>query len=243
MSSDENSGELPSLGESLTDAEYDRLAAILHSFTGEDAMDLEEMDGFFAALICGPVTVAPSVYLDEMWGGEETPFGSAHDVEEFFNLAMRHWNSIGRELGSQDMIFVPWLEVERREEIRKGNCWAQGFLRGIALCREEWDEVFADEDKFAMLLPVMALAHEHDPDPEMRPWKTPPDDNLREGVITGLAVSAQKLYDYFRPHRIREAKRGTTPFRRTTRKIGRNEPCSCGSGEKYKHCCGNATIN
>jgi uncharacterized protein len=243
MSSDENSGKPPSLGESLTDAEYDRLAAILHSFTGEDAMDLEEMDGFFAALICGPVTVAPSVYLDEIWGGEETPFDSAHDAEDFFNLAMRHWNFIVRELGSQDMIFVPWLEVERREEIPKGNRWAQGFLRGIALCREEWDEVFADEDKFAMLLPVMALAHEHDPDPEMRPWKTPPDDNFRESVITGLAVSAQKLYDYFRPHRIREAKRGTTPFRRSIRKIGRNEPCSCGSGEKYKHCCGNATIN
>ena len=23
-----------------------------------------------------------------------------------------------------------------------------------------------------------------------------------------------------------------------TKKIGRNEPCPCGSGKKYKHCCG-----
>ena len=22
------------------------------------------------------------------------------------------------------------------------------------------------------------------------------------------------------------------------KKIGRNEPCSCGSGKKFKHCCG-----
>jgi preprotein translocase subunit SecA len=22
------------------------------------------------------------------------------------------------------------------------------------------------------------------------------------------------------------------------KKIGRNEPCPCGSGKKYKHCCG-----
>ena len=29
-----------------------------------------------------------------------------------------------------------------------------------------------------------------------------------------------------------------TPVRRKTRKIGRNEPCPCGSGKKYKHCCG-----
>ncbi len=28
------------------------------------------------------------------------------------------------------------------------------------------------------------------------------------------------------------------PIRRTTKKIGRNDPCPCGSGKKYKHCCG-----
>ncbi len=29
-----------------------------------------------------------------------------------------------------------------------------------------------------------------------------------------------------------------TPVRRKGRKIGRNDPCPCGSGKKYKHCCG-----
>jgi len=28
------------------------------------------------------------------------------------------------------------------------------------------------------------------------------------------------------------------PYKREGRKIGRNEPCPCGSGKKYKHCCG-----
>ncbi|MBQ1515652.1 MAG: SEC-C domain-containing protein [Lachnospiraceae bacterium] len=26
--------------------------------------------------------------------------------------------------------------------------------------------------------------------------------------------------------------------RRETKKVGRNDPCPCGSGKKYKHCCG-----
>ena len=30
----------------------------------------------------------------------------------------------------------------------------------------------------------------------------------------------------------------STPVRRTTPKVGRNEPCPCGSGKKYKFCCG-----
>ncbi|MCB9875985.1 MAG: YchJ family protein [Planctomycetes bacterium] len=28
------------------------------------------------------------------------------------------------------------------------------------------------------------------------------------------------------------------PFKRTERKVGPNEPCSCGSGKKFKKCCG-----
>jgi len=31
---------------------------------------------------------------------------------------------------------------------------------------------------------------------------------------------------------------GTGPIKRAEPKIGRNDPCSCGSGKKYKKCCG-----
>ena len=55
----------------LTDADYDRLADALNRFHGERAMNLEQLDGFFAALICGPDLVRPSEYLPEIWGGGE----------------------------------------------------------------------------------------------------------------------------------------------------------------------------
>jgi uncharacterized protein len=227
------------LDEPLTDAEYERLVAILRSFPGKDAMNLEEMDGFFAALICAPVMVPLSEYLPEIWGGDETaPFAEADCLDEFFNLAMRHWNFVSRELGSADLVFIPRLYLEEDEEFPKGNRWAQGFLKGIAMCREGWNEIFEDEDKSAMLLPAVVLAHENDPEPEMRPWKTPPSLELRKQVCTALAVSAQHLYDYFRPHRIQETQRGAAAARQSGTKVGRNEPCPCGSGKKYKRCCG-----
>lgn len=31
---------------------------------------------------------------------------------------------------------------------------------------------------------------------------------------------------------------GPMPYVRESPKIGRNEPCSCGSGKKFKKCCG-----
>ena len=37
-----------------------------------------------------------------------------------------------------------------------------------------------------------------------------------------------------------EAEAKPAPFIRDDRKVGRNEPCPCGSGKKFKQCCGRA---
>ena len=36
----------------------------------------------------------------------------------------------------------------------------------------------------------------------------------------------------------KQAKRSVVPTPVTRQKIGRNEPCPCGSGKKFKKCCG-----
>lgn len=227
------------LDQSLSDAEYDRLEAILRGLPGENVMNLEEMDGFFAALICGPVTVPPSAHLDEIWGGGPGPFATEAELREFLNLAMRHWNLIARALASPDLVFIPQLAIEDDEAIPRGNRWARGFLRGVGLCREAWDEIFEDEDRFAILLPVLALARENDPDLELRSWKTPPGPELRKEVLAGLSVATQSLWDYFRSGSTRTSVRDPA----TRSKIGRNDPCYCGSGKKYKRCCGSVTVH
>ncbi len=48
--------------ELLTDAEFDRLGDFLGTCKGGESMNLEELDGFFAALIAGPEAVMPSEY-------------------------------------------------------------------------------------------------------------------------------------------------------------------------------------
>src|SRR5215210_8213581 len=99
-------GETP-----LTDAEYDRLADALNRFHADRAMNLEQLDGFFAALICGPDHVHPSEYLPEIWGGEmadEDAFASQQQLKDFLDLVMRHWSAIADPLHSGD-VFLPLL--------------------------------------------------------------------------------------------------------------------------------------
>src|SRR3954470_20266466 len=131
----------------LTDVEYDRLAGVLDRFHSERALNLEQLDGFFAALICGPDHVPPSEYLPEIWGGEmadEDAFSSQQQLKDFLDLVMRNWNVIANTLQSGD-VFLPLL-LEDNHGTTPANDWARGFMRGMAFGREDWSELLDDED-------------------------------------------------------------------------------------------------
>ena len=83
--------------EPLSDAEFDHLGEFLKSCKCGKAMNLEELDGFFAALIAGLEIVMPSAYSPEVFGGEVSEvcqFSSAVETNEIFGLLTRHWNTI-----------------------------------------------------------------------------------------------------------------------------------------------------
>jgi uncharacterized protein len=154
-----------------------------------------------------------------------------------------HWNAIANTLHSGD-VFLPLL-LEDEQGTFRANDWAQGFMRGMDLRHDDWLELLDDDEHAGALLPIFALAYEHDPDPEMRPYEEPIDTQRREQLIVGLAAGVTAIYQYFGPHRRMAAllARDSTTFRRVTPKIGRNDPCPCGSGKKYKQCCGKRALN
>ncbi len=231
----------------LSDAEYDKLESVLNQFQNEDVMNLEEIDGFFTALICSPEMTPPSIYLKEIWGDKGIPaneaFQNDQDISDFMNLLMQHWNTVVKKL-SEDEVFLPLL-LEDSDGTAKGNDWAKGFMRGMKLHQEDWAELMEDEENGGSLVPILALAHEHDPDPKLRPYSEPVSPERREDLIMGIAAGAMKIYKYFEPHRYMSASntRERNTFRRETPKVGRNEPCPCGSGRKFKRCCGDVMLN
>jgi uncharacterized protein len=221
----------------LNDIECDRMDAILSRFHGEHAMQsAEEVDGFFAALICSPEIAKPSEYSAEILGetANDEAFADDQELREFLGLLMRHWNSIGRKLEDGD--FTPLLFVDESGTAH-GNDWARGFMRGVDFHHADWEELFVDE-LYSPLIPILALAYEHDPDPEMRPYKDVIDAERRERLIIGAAAGAAAIYEYFGPERRRRAVELAAERRPAEQKNGRNDPCDCGSGKKYKHCCG-----
>ena len=230
----------------MTDAQYDRMAALLSRFRGGRAMNLEMLDGYFAALICCPDMVLPSEYLCEIWGGGEMAdaevWDSREQLQEFMDLVMQHWNAISRTLQAGN-VYMPKL-LQDEQGVAHANDWATGFMRGMSLRHFDWAELVDSETDGGSLVPIFALANEHHADPKMRPYKEPIDAERREQLIAGMAAGLLHIYRYFAPHR-RSAARGAGAvgtYRRTTKKVGRNDPCPCGSGKKFKHCCANSTL-
>ena len=218
------------LSTALTETELDRLGAFLSQFPR--AMNLETMDGFFSALICAPEMVPMGEVMTQVWG-EEAEFASDDEVQEITSLLMRHWNTISGALNGDDLYWPILLEDEAGKT--NANDWAQGFYRGMELSGGSWTQLLGDDEHGGWIVPILALAHEHDPDPQMRPGII--DPARREQMIAGMVAGLKKIHDYFAPHRRAAANEAAQTYRRSAPKVGRNDPCPCGSGRKYKHCC------
>ena len=232
--------------EPLTDAEFNRLNSVLARFSDKHSMNLEMLDGFLAALICGPDTILPSEYLPVIWGDDtvlEDTFNAPPLLHDFLALIIRHWNVIADTLYSGD-VYLPLL-LEDEHGISHANDWANGFLRGMELRKEGWADLLNDEQHGGWLVPIFALAHENSLAEVMRPYKEPLSTEMHENLIVGAAAGVTGIYRRFqtlRSHQTQTLNEMST-FRRTTPKIWRNDPCPCGSGKKFKQCCSNITMH
>jgi uncharacterized protein len=214
----------------LSEEEFDSLSEALERLS-EGAMNLEQLDGFLASLVCGPEEVSQTECLREVLGFDvmnHAEAASEPTTLTLLALLSRHRDSIARTLRSGD-VFTPLLVADEQGEY-PANDWAKGFLRGMELRRGAWASLVNDEEHGGSLVPIFALAHEHDPDPEMRPHKEPIPAELRERLVVGAAAGVMQIYRYFRAGSAASelSLRDSPTYRRSEPKVGRNEPCPCG---------------
>lgn len=152
-------------------------------------------------------------------------------------LVRRHYNQVNDQLRNGEG-YLP-LVLEDDDGNWQGNDWAKGFLTGTEMRFEIWAAVVNSEEHGGPMIPIMVLAYENDPDPAMRPFKEPIEPEKREELLISAAAGVMQLHRYFLDRR--EAylpETGIGTFVRRGTKTDRNDPCPCGSGKKFKQCCG-----
>ena len=125
-------------------------------------------------------------------------------------------------------------EALPEDELDVGREWALGFFEGVGLREEGWDRWLEEHDwieDIFDLLERLVTGEVTDPeDPGKAATALPYRERL--GIVMDLpGMLADLNHHHF------ESLTPRTPIRREAGP-GRNDPCPCGSGKKYKKCCG-----
>ncbi len=102
--------------------------------------------------------------------------------------------------------------------------------------RADWQPLFDNAQGQAWLHPLYLPGTEEVSDEDELLVRWP---NQREQLSEQIPDSVAAIYRFWLPHR---SAINETTIQRAAPKIGRNDPCPCGSEKKFKKCCGAASV-
>lgn len=223
---------------SVNNEELDRLDAYLMSgATPEETMDLEMLDGFLVGLAIGPEGTPAELWLPEVFGGE-VPDDLPDDIRDLIlrqaEEVESHFTTAAREKQPEDEpLYYPLILQDESDDGWQdslGQYWAGGFRAAVMLREEDWlDAMDADEELSDLVCDIMTLELGRHPERTSEVLNR----RTREDRVDELPWLVEGVL-----YRWLERKFSVKTVVRDGEKIGRNDPCPCGSGKKFKKCCG-----
>ncbi len=227
-------------------------------------ISLEWLDGYLAALLASRRVIAPSEWLPAMLGDAfERAFADPADVEQAMATLLGRWNVIASQLDAASLmdepeylrlapLMISYDDAARAEVVAGGHMtadeaaallntgalWAEGFGDAIEAFADDWPEPDLDTDDGRWcddcLSRVLALMLSGPELAEHLQHSYPGESLERDQIVDDACFAVQDLRLYWLDHALKP------PTRRVEVKTGRNDPCPCGSGKKYKKCHGAA---
>lgn len=202
-----------------------------------DSMLLSDLDGFLTGIAVGPEPVPPSEWLPLVWGGEVPAFTDPHEAEAIVGTIMCRHNQILRQI--DEGTFAPLLWVDRDGAFIAMD-WAEGFLQAIMLRADAWGPLFMSEPDGDLLFPILSICDDDDGDSLLG---LPADEKDRVAeqapdLIPGCVVEIAAYWRRRGPRQTSMDLAVRPDQQKHATKVGRNDPCPCGSGKKFKRCCG-----
>ncbi|MDA0238663.1 MAG: UPF0149 family protein [Proteobacteria bacterium] len=217
----------------FTDELLDELDEFLMSNDApDDCMQISDLDGFLTGIVVGPELIMPSEWVPIIWQGDEPNFEDEEQAEHIVGIIVARYNEIIHQLDEEPDAFAP-IFLTAPGGVTIAADWAEGFMDAFGLRPDAWDPLLQDENEAYLMGPIMAFLHDKDGKPLV--------DGTTEEMATIMEESAgaiphviKEIYDFWK------ARRGIANdnSRAFGTKVGRNDPCPCGSGKKYKRCCG-----
>jgi yecA family protein len=210
----------------------------------EGTMNYAELHGFIFSVACSPEPLKPAEWLPLVFNGAAAGYATEAEAEGVTAAVMKLFNEAERQVQEQ-LIELPEFctpsdnIMENFADDAPIAHWSRGFLLGHEWLSELWDAYIPDEldeelgSSFIVLsfFAEQGLAEEY--------CKEAGDEGvtlalMAESVVDSFDEAAKSYANLGRAIQIALGPR--TPFVREER-VGRNDPCPCGSGKKFKQCC------
>jgi len=219
----------------LTEQELDRLENLLYAdlFEGE-TMPLDTLQGFLCAVISGPETVPASVWLPLVFG--EIEYDTLAQGQELAALLLKFHESIASALANGEDFDLILYGLEDDPDELDFASWSDGYVYGSQIGEVDWFETageFAHDlsEKMEVFFLLNGMLKE-DAIKSKEPWLSAKEEKkLLAQAQEDMPDTIGAIYRFWRNL--------DTPatVRRESPKVGRNDPCPCGSGKKFKQCC------
>ena len=234
--------------------DFERVCWRLGGFDGR--VSPEWVDGYLTGVLAGPRAIPLEQWLPAMLGDAfARVFADPLDARQAQRALSSRWRELAQQLDAEVLVddphsvyltpwIVAWEDADRAayveqglgdaeqaaNELRSGVAWSRGFIAAIDAFAADWTAPPADADGAQGFHEALRCIREL-----QAPGPAPVANQAsseREAQIDAACLAAQRLRLYWVDH----APKPST--RRVEAQPGRNDPCSCGSGLKFKKCHG-----
>jgi len=216
----------------------------------EGTLTFLEVQGFLFTMACSPELIKPSEWLPLIFNEQDADYASPEEAQPVLQALIDLNNFINAQVQTGEVTLLDDITFSSPAQDNIGEAtivgqWSKGFLLGHNWLYETWNHYIPDELSEELGSTMMVLSFffskslaqtyynelAQSSGQTFEQFATVMQDTFTNALMSYLHMGrsiqtalSESQSEFHQPH-INE------------QKIGRNEPCPCGSGKKYKKCC------
>lgn len=222
------------------------LRAFLEAPTQPDGtLSYHELQGFLFAVACAPELVPPSEWFPIIFNEHEPRYESRDQLEAVMAELMALYNEVNASVFEGVPALPPDCRLARTAMANLDDKapvaqWARGFVEGHEWLGDLWDVDMPEEIDQEVGAVLMTLSFFASKELAEAYCEESGGGSLAELARMVKRLFPEALASYAAIGRSLQQVAGAAPSGPSVPrvKVGRNDLCACGSGRKYKRCCG-----